>query len=60
MSIRYLRYPNHGDLFIDYKHTWICRIDALSMTLYPAKVYDLLKPNTGRSIEEIGGLELEP
>jgi len=24
------------------------------------KFYDLLKPNVGRSIEEISGLELEP
>jgi hypothetical protein len=24
------------------------------------KIYDLVKPNVGRSIEEIGDLELEP
>ena len=29
-------------------------------SIFCQKIYDLLKPNVGRSIKEIGDLEMEP
>ena len=52
--------PNHYHLFIDYKHTRYVGLMSFDDSISCQKVYDLLKPNVGHSIEEIGGLELEP
>ena len=47
-------------LFINYKHSRYVGLMSFDDSISCQKVYDLLKPNTGRSIKEIGGLELEP
>jgi hypothetical protein len=45
----------HSFCLLNYKHS-----RSFDDSISCQKLYDLLKPNVGRSIEEIGGLELEP
>jgi hypothetical protein len=47
-------------LFIYYKHFRYIGLMSFDDSISCQKIYDLLKPNVGRSIEEIGDLELEP
>ena len=47
-------------LFIDYQDSLDMWDRCLSMTMSCQKIYNLLKPNVGRSIEEIGNLDLKP
>jgi hypothetical protein len=47
-------------LFIDYQHSRYVGLMSFDDSISCQKIYDLLKPNVGRSIEEIGDLELEP
>ena len=47
-------------LFIDYEHSRYVGLMSFDDSISCQKVYDLLKPNVGHSIEEIGGLELGP
>jgi hypothetical protein len=47
-------------LFIDYQHSRYVGLMSFDDSITCQKVYDLLKSNVGRSIEEIGGLKLEP
>jgi hypothetical protein len=47
-------------LFIDYQHSRYVGLMSFDDSISCQKIYDLLKPNTGRSIKEIGDLELEP
>ena len=47
-------------LFIDYQHSRYVGLMSFDDSIFCQKIYDLLKPNVGRSIKEIGDLELEP
>jgi hypothetical protein len=47
-------------LFIDYQHCRYVGLMSFDDSISCHKVYNLLKPNIGRSIKEIGDLELEP
>ena len=46
-------------LFIDYQHSRYVGLMSFDDSISCQKVYDLLKPNIGRLIKEIGDLELE-
>jgi hypothetical protein len=47
-------------LFINYQHSRYVGLMSFDDSISCQKVYSLLKPNIGRSIKEIGDLELEP
>ena len=47
-------------LFIDYQAFRYVGLMSFDDSISCQKIYDLLKPNVGRSIKEIGDLELEP
>ena len=47
-------------LFIDYQHSRYVGLMSFDDSISCQKIYDLLKPNVGRSIKEIGDLEMEP
>jgi len=47
-------------LFIDYQDSRYVGSMSFNDSISCQKIYNLLKPNVGRSIEEIGDLELKP
>ena len=47
-------------LFIGYQHSRYVGLMSFDDSISCQRVYDLLKPNVGHSIEEIRGPELEP